>query len=184
MKKTCNQLAKDTNVPCKDTISRQAAIDAAIKADMENNSNVLSEKRARVIDRHISAVPSAEPESLVNESRTLVNDLVNDTISRQAALEALSVGKELLSRVLDEIDVVGADREKYSWWLGLIEANIKDIEELPSAQPESSIPISWIEKQIDWLKSMDNGFSDIIAMNISVLVKKWRKENGKDDGSD
>ena len=45
-----------------DTISRQAAIDAAIKADMENNSNVLSEKRARVIDRHISAVPSAQPE--------------------------------------------------------------------------------------------------------------------------
>lgn len=45
-----------------DLISRQAAIDAAIKADMENNSNVLSEKRARVIDRHISAVPSAQPE--------------------------------------------------------------------------------------------------------------------------
>lgn len=44
-----------------DLIERQAAIDAAIKADMENNSNVLSEKRARVIDRHISAVPSAQP---------------------------------------------------------------------------------------------------------------------------
>ena len=46
-----------------DSISRQEAIDAAIKADMENNSNVLSEKRARVIDRHISAVPSAQPEN-------------------------------------------------------------------------------------------------------------------------
>ena len=45
-----------------DLIERQAAIDAAIKADMENNSNVLSEKRARVIDRHISAVQSAQPE--------------------------------------------------------------------------------------------------------------------------
>lgn len=44
-----------------DLISRQVAIDAAIKADMENNSNVLSEKRARVIDKHISAVPPAQP---------------------------------------------------------------------------------------------------------------------------
>ena len=86
---TCNELAKDTNVPCKDTIRRQAAIDAAIKADMENNSNVLSEKRARVIDRHISAVPSAQPEPLVKESRTLVKDLVKDTISRQAAIDEI-----------------------------------------------------------------------------------------------
>lgn len=53
-----------------------------------------------------------------------------------------------------------------------------------NAQPEPSIPISWIEKQIDWLKSMGNEFSNITAMNISVLVKKWRKENGKDERSD
>ena len=61
----------------------------------------------------------------------------SDLISRQAAIDAVSVGKEALSRVLDEIDVVGTDREKYSWGLGLIESCIKDIEELPSAQPET-----------------------------------------------
>ena len=59
-----------------------------------------------------------------------------DMISRQAAIDALSFGKEMLSRVLDETDVVGTDREKYSWGLGLIESSIKDIEELPSAHPE------------------------------------------------
>ncbi len=58
-----------------------------------------------------------------------------DTIYRQAAIDALSLGKEMLSRVLDDMDVVGAEREKYSWGLGLIESNIKDIEELPSANP-------------------------------------------------
>jgi hypothetical protein len=59
----------------------------------------------------------------------------NDAISRQAAIDALSLGKEILSRVLDDVDVVGTDREKYSFGLGLIEASINDIEELPSIQP-------------------------------------------------
>ena len=61
---------------------------------------------------------------------------------------------------------------------------LRILQQLPSAQPEPSIPISWIEKQIDWLKSMDNEFSKITAMNISVLVKKWRKENETDEQSD
>lgn len=58
----------------------------------------------------------------------------NDTISRQAAIDVLSLGKEILSRVLDDMDVVGIDREKYSWGLKLIEESINDIEELPPAQ--------------------------------------------------
>lgn len=58
------------------------------------------------------------------------------SISRQAAIDVLSLGKEILSRVLNDMDVVGAEREKYSWGLRLIESNIEDIKELPSAQPE------------------------------------------------
>ena len=77
----------------------------------------------------------------------------DDTISRQAAIDAL--------------DCINGTEEV--------------LRSLPSAQPEPSIPISWIEKEIDWLKNMDNGFSNIAAMNISVLVKKWRKENVKDN---
>lgn len=45
-----------------DVISRQAAIDAAISVDMENNSGILSEKRARVIESHINTVPPAQQE--------------------------------------------------------------------------------------------------------------------------
>jgi len=60
----------------------------------------------------------------------------SDCISRQAAIDTFSVGKEMLNRVLDETDVVGTEREKFSFGLGLIESAIKDIEKLPSAQPE------------------------------------------------
>ena len=45
-----------------DLISRQAAIDAAIKADMENHNGILSEKRARVFEEHIAILPSAQLE--------------------------------------------------------------------------------------------------------------------------
>jgi len=61
---------------------------------------------------------------------------MDDLISRQVAIDTFSVGKEMLNRVLDETDVVGTEREKFSFGLGLIESAIKDIEKLPSAQPE------------------------------------------------
>ena len=97
--------------------------------------------------------------------------MMSDLIERQAAIDAVH-------KNYDGILDFHSDGET-------VAQSFEDIlTALPSAQPEPSIPISWIEKQIDWLKSMDNEFSNLTAMNISVLVKKWRKENGKDDGSD
>ena len=61
---------------------------------------------------------------------------MHDLIERQAAIDALNVGAELLRRVLDDADIVGAERAKYEWGLGLIESYISDMKELPSAQPE------------------------------------------------
>lgn len=60
----------------------------------------------------------------------------DDTISRQAAIDELSLYAEMLMRVLDDLDVVGNEREKYTWGLGVIEECIKDMKELPSSQPE------------------------------------------------
>ena len=60
----------------------------------------------------------------------------DDLISRQAAIDALAIGEELLNRILDDMDVVGNDREKYEWGLGLIQSYIADMKELPTAQPE------------------------------------------------
>lgn len=84
-------------------------------------------------------------QNLVKESGGLVKDLVKDCISRQQAIDALAIGEELLKRVLDDVDVVGNEREKYEWGLGLIEAYIADMKDLPSAQPERDIPVKPIE---------------------------------------
>ena len=60
----------------------------------------------------------------------------DDVIYRKAAIDVLTIGEELLSRVLDDIDIVGTVRTQYEWGLGLIQSYIEDIKELPSAQPE------------------------------------------------
>ena len=53
---------------------------------------------------------------------------------------------------------------------------LRAIRDMPSAQPEPSIPLSWVEKYIEWLKSLDNEFVNLAAAHISVMVKKWRGE--------
>ena len=57
-----------------------------------------------------------------------------------------------------------------------VEEAVRRIEQLPSAQPEPAIPLSWIEGQIKWLKSMDNAFATLSAEQISALVNKWKDE--------
>ena len=59
---------------------------------------------------------------------------MSDLIDRQAAIDTLDSGAELLRRVLDITDIVGAEREKYKWGLELIESYISDMKALPSAQ--------------------------------------------------
>lgn len=70
-----------------------------------------------------------------------------DAISRQATIDALNVSAELLRRVLDDADVVGAVRVKYEWGLELIELHISVIKELPSAQPEIPPYVAEIEAE-------------------------------------
>ena len=69
---------------------------------------------------------------------------MSDLIDRQAAIDALMIDEEMLRRVLDDMNVVDAERNKYEWGLGLIESNIEDMKELPSAQPEQRKG-KWIE---------------------------------------
>lgn len=61
---------------------------------------------------------------------------MDDLISRQAAIDVLAVGEALLRCLLDDMDVVGCEREKYEWGLGLIESYILDMKGLQSAKPE------------------------------------------------
>ena len=109
---------------------------------------------------------------------------VTDLIERQAAIDVLSLGKEILSRVLDDTDVVGVDREKYSWGLGLIESYIKDIEELPSAQSEPLtdaeqrifIEAMWREKSV--CMAVDKEFPDAKVNLTDVCREIVRKVKG------
>ena len=59
---------------------------------------------------------------------------MSDLIDREAAIDTLDSGAELLRCVLDITDIVGAEREKYKWGLELIESYISDMKALPSAQ--------------------------------------------------
>lgn len=68
---------------------------------------------------------------------------MDDSINRQAAIDVLSECREYLMRALDDMDVVGQEREKVSYGLGLIESCAYDIADLPSAQPEPRwIPVT------------------------------------------
>jgi hypothetical protein len=54
-------------------------------------------------------------------------------------------------------------------------------EQLPDAQPEPAIPLQWIERQIEWLKSLDNAFSTLTVGQISAMVNKWKDEQKEGD---
>lgn len=85
---------------------------------------------------------------------------MNDLISRQAAID----------EIMGEYPEV-----HYPDWYASI------IKELPTVQPEPSIPLSWIEKHIEWLKGIDNEFAKLVVGYISIMLKKWRDEQNETD---
>jgi len=99
----------------------------------------------------INNLPTIQPEKAQLSQEGTTSDL----ISRQAAIDAIN---KSLSRVFTE------------------PCGEQILKGVLSAQPEPSIPLSWIEKYIEWLKSFDNEFVNLAAAHISVMVKKWRDE--------
>lgn len=74
------------------------------------------------------------------------NQLATDLISRKAAIEALNDSAELLRRALDDTNVVGTERAKFEFGLGLIESCICDMEELLSTD---AVPV----KRGEWIQT-------------------------------
>lgn len=97
---------------------------------------------------------------------------MSDLISRQAVLDALDFEIVHMTAYCDGKNE-GNPLALYNKGL---EDGKKAIEALPPAQPEPAIPLSWIENEIKWLKSLDNTFSEITALQISAMVNKWRDE--------
>lgn len=53
---------------------------------------------------------------------------------------------------------------------------------LDDAPTVNAIPVEWIKKQIEWLKSLDNTFSSLTANNIQVMLNSWeREQHGETD---
>ena len=104
-----------------------------------------------------------------------------DLIDRQAAIDVLGVGKEVLSRVLDDTDVVWREREKYLWGLGLIEAYINDMKELPSAQPPYNLD-EWCHdcKEYDQERHCCPRWNRVIRKTVDELELN-RQKGGKND---
>lgn len=85
----------------------------------------------------------------------------NDSISRRAAINIGYAVAEVFSRVLDDDNVVGIDREKHEFGLGLIEAYIAYVKELPTAEPEQKKG-KWIDdtfcSECGWTHEVESGF--------------------------
>ena len=53
---------------------------------------------------------------------------------------------------------------------------------LDDAPTVDAIPVEWIKKQIEWLKSLDNTFSSLTANNIQAMLNSWeREQHGETD---
>lgn len=87
------------------------------------------------------------------------NQLATDAISRQEALN------------IRFSDAIKEDGVLYVPLWDFIDG----LKSLPSAQTEPAIPLQWIEAHIEWLKSLDNAFSTLTAVQISAMVNKWKE---------
>ncbi len=98
----------------------------------------------------------------------------DDSISRQAAIDTLAIDEKLLKRVLDNADIVGNEREKYEWGLGLIEAHIADIKDLSSVQPWK-ICVANITLSEDQVREAVEKAKGGILHNMPTVIEPERK---------
>ena len=86
---------------------------------------------------------------------------VNDLISRREAIDAAIEAAD------DWDGGCSKERERF-----IREA----LEELPSAQPEEAIPVSWIEAKIERFMMAGDAFSGLTASIIRTMLNEWKKE--------
>ena len=94
----------------------------------------------------------------------------DDLISRQMAIDVVEESRRL-NHHQDGKEACAHEYEHRHF--------LKLLRDLPPAQPEPAIPLQWIEAQIEWLKSLDNAFSTLVAGQISAMVNNWK---GEQDG--
>ena len=143
-----------------DMISRQAAIkafkDSLTIHDSRGAEYLCSAVTMDGVNRILSDLPSVQPEHLVKESGNLVNGLVNDCISRKAAIEALQNHYEVRNpkqnAIMDECVML--------------------ISNVPSAQPERMTNRQWV----DFLSAQFD-ISRTSAKEMLHGMMRWKKED-------
>ena len=90
-----------------------------------------------------------------------------DTISKQTTKPRYIDANEI-----PYCEVLDADTHKGT---GRFMADKKDIDALPSAQPDG-IPLEWIDKHLEWLDNCDNDFAQLAKVGIRAMVEIWKKD--------
>ena len=85
---------------------------------------------------------------------------------------------QVLTVVLEAIEGFDFPKNNYSYRLlrSVYGEVAKRVNGLPATEAVEAIPVEWVEEHIKWLKSLENAFSNMTAMNIEVMLKKWREE--------
>jgi len=83
----------------------------------------------------------------------------------------LTIDKTQVDKIIDELLGNNGLTASPEVWYGL--------HKIKNLQPESAIPLSWIEKYIEWLKGIDNEFAKLVVGYISIMLKKWRDEQNE-----
>ena len=99
-----------------------------------------------------------QKEALDMAIKALEQQPCEDTISRQAAIDALEQAKE---QYFDRRVIIGKMQNVIS--------------NLPSAQPDG-IPLEWIDKHLEWLDNCDNDFAQLAKVSIKAMVELWKKD--------
>ena len=99
------------------------------------------------------------------------NNMLDDLISRQAAIEALA---RMMPRSYTPDGSHPADEEIFRAQEVFADC-IEALEILSSAQLDG-IPLEWIDKHLEWLDNCDNDFAQLAKVSIKSMVELWKKD--------
>ena len=86
---------------------------------------------------------------------------MNDLISRQAAIDAIE-------KAFDRETILNRFVRKIA---------ISSVRLLPPAEQQPSIPLSWIEKHLEWLDNCDNDFAELAKVSIRAMIRIWEDDH-------
>ena len=132
----------------------------------------------RLVRQAFDKLPTIQPEKTQPSREGATKDATSELIERQQAIDAVM---EYGAIWMEYSDAMDKDEIAQAALNNAKSTMIRILKELPSVQPERAIPLSWIENEIKWLKSLDNTFSEITALQISAMVNKWRDEQNETD---